>query len=501
MPHITINDQTPRAAFAVGATPSSGPFNIAFELFDPTADLKVYVGETLATYASSPTTSAQFSFAGTPIDGGYEGGAITLGAAISNTTVIVIRDIPVARTEDFPYPSSTLDIKGVNTAFDKAYAIQQQLEARLGRALRQPDADSVDLAELPLAASRASKFLAFDAAGQAIAAAGTSANLGPVSGFINTLLDDADAAASRGTLAAAPRDAQHLVLAANSELSAERILTPGNGLIGADAGAGNAYTVSVDASLLRGYLAGLTLANNVTDAANDIDIAPGVAVDDGHGVIMKLAASLTKRLDAAWSVGTNQGGLDSGSEAANTWYHVWLIRRPDTGVVDTLFSTSATAPTMPANYTQKRRIGAVRNDAASMVLPFYQFGDDFLWKSPPALDVDATNPGSAAVLRTLTVPLGVRVNALMNVSDQSVTASHVTYISSPDVNDLAASLTVSPLGSAGVTWVSSSTSGAVQVRCMTNLSSQVRTRLSASGASDVLKIATLGWSDYRGRFD
>jgi hypothetical protein len=60
---------------------------------------------------------------------------------------------------------------------------------------------------------------------------------------------------------------------------------------------------------------------------------------------------------------------------------------------------------------------------------------------------------------------------------------------------------VSPLGSAGVTWVSSSTSGAVQVRCMTNLSSQVRTRLSASGASDVLKIATLGWSDYRGRFD
>lgn len=44
--------------------------------------------------------------------------------------------------------------------------------------------------------------------------------------------------------AGAPSDAQYLVLAANGSLSAERVFTPGEALIGADADAGAAYTLS-----------------------------------------------------------------------------------------------------------------------------------------------------------------------------------------------------------------------------------------------------------------
>ncbi len=333
MPHITINDQTPRTVFAVGGAPTTGPFNFPFEFF-AVSDLKVYIGGVLASYNAAPTLATEYSVTGTAVDGGFEGGFVTIGGNISNTTVVVLRDVPVARTEDFPYPSSTLDIKGLNTALDRAAAIQQQLETRLARTLRQPDADATDLAELPNAASRASKFMAFDAQGQAIVAAGTSANLAPVSGFINGLLDDADAATARGTLGAAPNTAQYLALAADGELTAERVFTPGTGLAASNAGANGAYIVfSEPAFFMRGYLAGLGLANNAGDAANDIDIAAGVCVSDNTPLRwMGLNAALTKRLDAGFVIGTGTGGLDTGAEANSTWYHLHLIGRHDLAI-------------------------------------------------------------------------------------------------------------------------------------------------------------------------
>ena len=117
-------------------------------------------------------------------------------------------------------------------------------------------------------------------------------------------------------------------------------------------------TASSSSGLPQNYITGLTLSNNATDATNDIDIAIGSARDSTNAADIVLASALVKRLDAAWAVGTNQGGLDTGS-IANGTYHVWLIQRSDTGVEDVLFSTSATAPTMPANYDYKRRIGSI----------------------------------------------------------------------------------------------------------------------------------------------
>lgn len=132
---------------------------------------------------------------------------------------------------------------------------------------------------------------------------------------------------------------------------------------------------------LRGHINGLTLSNNVTDATNDIDIAAGSAASDGTTpVLITLASGITKRLDAAWAVGTGNGGLDTGS-IANSWYFVWAIRRSDTGVVDVLFSSSSTSPTMPANYDQKRLVGVVFRSGGAIV-PFKQRGDDFTWVTP-----------------------------------------------------------------------------------------------------------------------
>ncbi len=64
------------------------------------------------------------------------------------------------------------------------------------------------------------------------------------------------------------------------------------------------------------------------------------------------------------------GGLDTGSEAASTWYYVWLIFNPSTKTYAAMLSISSTSPTMPSGYTKKRRVGVVRNDASSNFLSF-----------------------------------------------------------------------------------------------------------------------------------
>jgi hypothetical protein len=156
----------------------------------------------------------------------------------------------------------------------------------------------------------------------------------------------------------------------------------------------------------RGYISGLEISNNLADATNDIDIAAGVCRDSTDTVNIIRSAAITKRLDAAWAVGDGNGGLDTGS-IANTTYHVHVIRRSDTGVVDALFSTSAVSPTLPANYDDFRRVGSIIRTGGA-IKAFTQRGDHFMWTSL-ALDHN-TAAAFAFALKTITVPTGIVVS-------------------------------------------------------------------------------------------
>jgi hypothetical protein len=258
-----------------------------------------------------------------------------------------------------------------------------------------------------------------------------------------------------------------------------------------------ATTDDVAAGMPRSYLAGLTLSNNGSDATNDIDIAAGACRDATNAVDMVLASALTKRLDAAWAVGTNQGGLDTGS-IANDVYHIWLIKRSDTGVVDALFSASATSPTMPANYDYKRRIGAIIR-ASGAIRTFVQDGDLFRLKAS-VLDVGSTNPGTSSVTSAVTVPDGINVGWIGNVEfNTGAGTASALYLRDADATDEAASGTAAPLAAIRC---GTSDQQMLHVRGLrTDTSAQIYWRLNASDANVAVRMATLGWFDSRGKND
>jgi hypothetical protein len=258
-------------------------------------------------------------------------------------------------------------------------------------------------------------------------------------------------------------------------------------------GAGNWATVTATATLPAGHIFGLILSNNSTDPTNDIDITAGKcrSVDDTEDIV--LASAITKRLDAAWAVGTNQGGLDTGS-IANTWYTVWAIKRTDTGVVDVLFSTSNTSPTMPTNYTKKRRIGWILR-AGGAIKPFYQYEDDFKWITP-VVDVNALNPGTAAVLRTMTVPSFAEWNGSISFTGNTPATDNPAGINIQDPVEV----DYGPTAGLATFFVYLNVNNvAVPFRCRTNAFSQLRTRCQLSGAATSLYLFTMGWNDSRGR--
>lgn len=119
----------------------------------------------------------------------------------------------------------------------------------------------------------------------------------------------------------------------------------------------------------RGFVNGFTLSLNASSPAYKIDIQVGECADSETQYQMESSAVITVDLTQS---GAN--GLDDGSESASTWYYVWLIYNPSTGVTAGLFSTSSTSPVMPSGYTRKRRIGSVLNDESSDFLSFVQIG-------------------------------------------------------------------------------------------------------------------------------
>jgi hypothetical protein len=251
---------------------------------------------------------------------------------------------------------------------------------------------------------------------------------------------------------------------------------------------------AVPARDVLGWITGLTYANNSGDATNDIDIATGAAIDSTGAYVMRLASALTKRLDASWVVGTNQGGILSGS-AANVDYNIWLIARSDTGVVDVGFETTANAtPTLPTSYDKYRKIGWFKRVGGTIVA-FHTYeleggGLELSWDTP-TLDVNLANTLTTS-RRTdaVKVPLDFSVIALLSINMTDASSGFAAVVECPDHADVAVGSNSPEVGNVG----SISTSAPMQTERWVRTSATGTIAARASLATvDTYQVSTFGF--------
>lgn len=113
-------------------------------------------------------------------------------------------------------------------------------------------------------------------------------------------------------------------------------------------------------------------------SAATITIPTGVvAMDSTNAALMEVASDQVVSLATS---GAN--GLDTGSEASDTWYYVYLIGSstdsatyPTKGIFSVTNEAASGSITLPANYDVKRQLPfAVRNDGSGDIIPFQPNG-------------------------------------------------------------------------------------------------------------------------------
>ena len=91
------------------------------------------------------------------------------------------------------------------------------------------------------------------------------------------------------------------------------------------------------------------------------------SISIGADSLMLINGSGSSLILSNLAITTSTASIDTGSLASNTWYSVWVISNGT--ITDARISLSSTAPTMPAGYTYKARVGWVRTDGTANKFP------------------------------------------------------------------------------------------------------------------------------------
>jgi len=242
----------------------------------------------------------------------------------------------------------------------------------------------------------------------------------------------------------------------------------------------------------RAFIQGLTYQRSASVPADDIDFAVGSAMDDTNTQFLVLGAALSKRINALWEVGNGKGGLDTGSSVDGDYY-IWLIYRADTGVTDILFSASATAPTMPADYGYKRLIGWLKRvGGVNVAFKTYEIsggGLQFAWVTPRR-DVNlATTLGTSRRTDVLSVPTAFSVQAHLRAEASTSAGGSAVVLCCPDEADAVPSVTDTPLANL---FIATANQVIEEMTVRTSAAGAVAAR--ASATVDLYVVVTLGFS-------
>jgi hypothetical protein len=229
----------------------------------------------------------------------------------------------------------------------------------------------------------------------------------------------------------------------------------------------------------------VTLSNG-TDIDHDIDFTAGnFQFNDGTG--QATVSALTKKIDEAWVIGDNQGGLDMGTVAANATYHMFAIHNPTSVVSDFLFSLSATSPTLPAGFTKKTRIASLKTNVTSNILPGkYLFKKDgsyhFEFNSKIT---NSTSLPSGLTNVTISTPSGIEVEAVIHMQVTESSGKSTIEVKSNVIGD---AYTLARMEAANLGRFDE------RIYIWSDINSQIKHGFTVGGVS-LYVLSTLGWID------
>lgn len=345
----------------------------------------------------------------------YVNGVINQGNVVLNTAptlnykVSILRKLNFTQNTDITTSGSdALPGTALEGSLDKLTLINLEIKENLNRVVRLPKSSSLTNIEFPIGSSQANQLIAINNDGTNLTTKDLAdVGLAPVSTYIKTLLDDTTALQARTTL-----DAQQL----NANLTALANLSGADNKLPYFIGSGamalqNRLATTTNQGVV--YLDNpITIANNTTDANNDIDFSAGNApLDDGSGQVL-LSTILVKRLDASWVAGTNQGGLFSGTKANSTKYYEFAITNGT--INDGGFDISPTGANIPSGYKGSYR-GMIKTDGSGNILAFKQNRNKFLFASQ-ITEYSGTVASTYTNLNSSNVPLKNNIEAITNLN-------------------------------------------------------------------------------------
>lgn len=246
--------------------------------------------------------------------------------------------------------------------------------------------------------------------------------------------------------------------------------------------------------LPKGYISGFIVSNG-TDTTNDYDVTAGKCRDSTDSVDIIVTARTGKQLDASWAVGSTAGLRSSSGLADGTW-HLFAIAKAD-GTSD-IFAHDAVDPTavLPSGYLYFRLFFSNLRESSANVQIIHE-GNRVL-RAVPKTSVDVNPASASAVTRSLHVPQGRKMQALVHITQRLQSGATVTGINglytSLEQPDTAPTVSLHDVHN----FSSVSNASGIEKIIRTNTSGQIRTRLDSSAPDVTLVIVTLGWYDDRG---
>lgn len=243
-----------------------------------------------------------------------------------------------------------------------------------------------------------------------------------------------------------------------------------------------AQAIAAQENVRRDFIAGLTLANNTTDSDHDIDFGVGECADSTNTAYLALTAALIKQIDATFAVGTDAGGMFTGSVTTDTWYHVFLIQRDSDGLIDAGFDTDPDAANIPSGFTAYRWLGAVKTDGSANILPFhFQASGRWFHHITPIEDYNSAadiSLGTTIVLAS--VPAGFECEMRGAANASRPVSSTITFsINHPDFTVFTANVASVGSGQPGSSGGGSSNASG-EISTLTNTSAQVDIKTNAN---------------------